>query len=382
MVTEPIGVYVHMPYCPYKCHYCDFNAYRLPPRPGVLEEMAAGIAEEILRAGGEDRGREVRSIYFGGGTPSLFPPEAIARLIALLHGRYHVRRGAEVTLECNPGTVDLPALRALRRSGVNRISLGAQSFSRETLERLGRGHGPDDTRRAVELARQAGFQNLSLDVIYGLPGQTPQEARRDAEEAIALSPEHLSAYALEVEDGTYFGVLRRRGELPLPSDDDVVAAGEAVRAACETAGLEPYEISNFARPGRRSRHNLLYWHQGDYRGFGPGAHSHFSGRRRWNIAGPGPYLRAVAELGDAVAGEEVLSEEGRRGEWIYLRLRLREGFSLQAFHRRFGVPLDVAYPGVRRALDGQGLLERVPGRVQANERGRWLLHRGAEPFLP
>jgi oxygen-independent coproporphyrinogen-3 oxidase len=142
-----------MPYCPYKCHYCDFNAYRLPPRPGVLAEMAEGIAEEIRRAGGEDRGREVGSIYFGGGTPSLFPPDRIAALIDLVRRRYEVRRGAEVTLECNPGTVDLGSLRALRRAGVTRLSLGAQSFSQETLRRLGRGHSPDDTRRAVQLAR-------------------------------------------------------------------------------------------------------------------------------------------------------------------------------------------------------------------------------------
>ncbi len=377
-----MGVYLHMPYCPYKCHYCDFNAYRLPPRPGVLAEMAEGIAQEIARASGEDRGREVQSIYFGGGTPSLFPPDAIAGLLTLLRQRYRVRRGAEVTLECNPGTVDLAGLRALRRAGVNRLSLGAQSFSAATLAGLGRGHGPDDTRRAVDLARQAGFGNLSLDVIYGLPGQTRREARQDAREALALKPEHLSAYALEVEDGTYFGVLRRRGELPLPTDDEVVAAGEAVAAACRAAGLEPYEISNFARPGRRSRHNLLYWHQGDYRGFGPGAHSHVAGRRFWNIAGPGPYLKAVGSLGEAVAGDEVLSEEGRRGEWIYLRLRLVEGFSLQAFHRRFGLPLDAAYPGVRQELSRQGLLLQVPGRVRPSPRGRWLLHRVAEPFLP
>ncbi len=381
-MTEPLGVYLHMPYCPYKCHYCDFNAYRLPPRPGVLAEMAEGIAEEVRRAGGEDRGREVGSIYFGGGTPSLFPPDRIAALIDLVRRRYEVRRGAEVTLECNPGTVDLGSLRALRRAGVTRLSLGAQSFSQETLRRLGRGHSPDDTRRVVRLAREAGFHRLNIDVIYGLPESTREEARADAEEALALRPDHLSAYALELEDGTYFGVLVRRGQLALPSDAEVVASGEAVAAACHEAGLERYEISNFARPGQRSRHNLLYWHQGDYRGFGPGAHSHFAGRRFWNVDGPGPYLRSVAVQGEAVAGEEVLSPAGRRGEWVYLHLRLIDGFTLAAFHRRFGLSLDEAYPGVRRQLERQGLLEHRPGRVQPSPSGRWLLHRVAEPFLP
>ena len=377
-----MGVYLHMPYCPYKCHYCDFNAYRLPPRPGTLQAMAEGIAQEIARSGGDDVGREVRSVYFGGGTPSLFPPDVIAGLLQLLRRRYLVRPGAEVTLECNPGTVDLPYLRALRRAGVTRISLGAESFSAETLRKLGRGHGPEDTRAAVRAARQAGFSNLNLDIIYGLPGATAAEAAADARQALALGPEHLSAYALEVESGTYFGTLARWGQLDLPRDDEVVAAGEAVASACEAAGLARYEISNFARRGRRSRHNLLYWHQGDYRGFGPGAHSHLAGRRFWNIPGPGPYLKAVAAAGDAVAGEELLSPEGRRGEWIYLRLRLTEGFSLEAFRRRFGVRLDAAYPGVRQELVRQGLLRQVPGRVQPSPRGRWLLHRVAEPFLP
>ncbi len=381
-MTEPLGVYLHLPYCPYKCHYCDFNAYRLPPRPGALEAMAEGIAREIAQAGGDDVGREASSIYFGGGTPSMFPPEAVSELIALLRRRYLVRPGAEVTLECNPGTVDLPQLKALRRAGVTRISLGAESFSKETLKRLGRGHGPEDTREAVRAARMAGFRNLSLDIIYGLPGATAADAAADALEALALGPEHLSAYALEVESGTYFGTLARRGQLDLPRDDEVVAAGEAVAAACEAAGLARYEISNFARGGRRSRHNLLYWHQGDYRGFGPGAHSHLAGRRFWNISGPGPYLQAVASGGEAVAGEELLTPEGRRSEWIYLRLRLAEGFSLKAFRRRFGVALDDAYPGVRQELMRQGLLLRLPGRVQPSPRGRWLLHRVAEPFLP
>ncbi len=381
-MSDGVGVYLHMPYCPYKCHYCDFNAYRLPPRPGTLEAMAAGIVEEIARAPGDDRGRQARSIYFGGGTPSLFPPRAIAAILEALRRRYRVVPRAEVTLECNPGTVDVTVLQELSRAGVTRLSIGAQSFDAAMLRRLGRGHAPEDTRLAVRAARQAGFDNLNIDVIYGLPGTTAAEAERDAREALALGPEHLSAYALEVEDGTYFGALRARGTLPLPSDDEVVEAGEAVARACLQHGLERYEISNFARPGRRSRHNLLYWHQGDYRGFGPGAHSHMAGRRSWNVAGPGPYLKAVGAQGEACAGEETLSPDGRRGEWIYLRLRLTEGFSLRAFSSRFGVPLDAAYPGVRRQLVRQGLLEALPGRVRPTAAGRWLLHRVAEPFLP
>jgi len=383
VVTDGVlGVYVHLPYCPYKCHYCDFNAYRLPPRPGALAAMAEGIAREIALAEGDDSGREVQSIYFGGGTPSLFPPQAIGELLGLLRRRYRVRRGAEVTLEANPGTVDRRSLLALRRLGVNRLSIGAQSFCADTLGRLGRGHTPDETRAAFAAARGAGFANLNLDIIYGLPGEGPAQARRDAEAAVALGPEHVSAYALEVEDGTAFGSWRRRGALALPADDEVVAAGEAVREVLAAAGLPAYEISNFARAGRRSRHNLLYWHQGDYRGFGPGAHSHLGGRRFWNIAGLGPYLRAVSDRAPAVAGEEVLAPALARGEWIYLRLRLAEGFSLQAFHRRFGLPLDAAYPGVRQSLVRQGLLDPVPGRVRASRAGRWLLHRVAEPFLP
>jgi len=376
-----MGLYVHLPYCPYKCSYCDFPALRLPPRGGVLEEMAGAVLEEIRRAPGEDVGRPAGSVFFGGGTPSLFPPRAIEEILAALGRRYALRRGAEVTLECNPGTVDEAALAGYRRAGVTRLSIGAQTFSAERLRAIGRLHSPDETRQAVRAARRAGFSDLSLDLLYGLPGERPADAREDAREALALEPDHLSAYALELEPRTLFGALERRGELALPSDEEVVAAGEAIFAALRAAGFERYEVSNFARPGHRSRHNLLYWHQGEYRGFGPGAHSHIAGRRFWNIAGPGPYVRSVRDRGEALAGEEILDPPARQGEWIYLRLRLTEGFSLRSFRLRFGRGLDAAYPGVRQDLLAQGLLAPVPGRVQASAGGLWLLHRIAEPFL-
>ncbi len=380
-MTEPFGAYLHLPYCPYKCHYCDFNAYRLPRAEGARQEMAAAIAEEILRSPGEDLGRTITSIFFGGGTPSVFRPEEIGEILQALRRRYGVARGAEVTLECNPGTVDEGYLRALRRLGVTRLSIGAQSFRAETLARIGRLHTPAQTRQAVRAARAAGFKNVSLDVIYGLPGETPEDARASALEAISLGVEHLSAYALELEEETLFGRLARQGRLPLPPEEEVVRAGDLVAAACEAAGLQRYEISNFARSGRRARHNMLYWHQGSYRGFGPGAHSHLWGRRFWNAAPPGEYLRRVGAAGEAVAGEEVLSARAQMGEWVYLRLRLQEGFTLQSFARRFGLPLDAAYPGVRDSLRATGLLDAVPGRVRPTPDGRWLLHRIAAPFL-
>ncbi len=380
-MTELLGAYVHLPYCPYKCHYCDFNAYRLPRAEGARAEMARAIAREIEAAPGKDRQGRIASIFFGGGTPSLFSPQEIARILAALRERYEVARGAEVTLECNPGTLDPASLQGLRAAGVNRLSIGAQSFSQETLRRLGRLHTPEETRQAVRMARAAGFANLSLDVIYGLPGETPEDALKSAQEALALGIEHLSAYALELEEKTLFGALAARGELPLPPEEEVVRAGDLIEGACAQAGLTRYEVSNFARPGRQSRHNMLYWQQGSYRGFGPGAHSHLFGRRFWNVSAPGEYLRRTAGGGEAVEGEETLSPQARMGEWVYLRLRLAEGFSLAAFARRFGRPLDAAYPGVREALLRDGLLARERGWVRPTPRGRWLLHRVAAPFL-
>ena len=380
-MTEEFGVYVHLPYCPYKCHYCDFNAYRLPRAPEARREMTRAIAREIERAPGEDRGKKVGSVFFGGGTPSLFAPAEIAEILRAISGRYARSRRAEVTLECNPGTVDLAALVALRRAGVNRLSIGAQSFREETLTRIGRLHTPEETRSAVAMAREAGFRNISLDIIYGLPGETPEDAEESARIALSLGVEHLSAYALELEERTLFGRLEAQGKLELLPDDEVVRAGELVGAACEAAGLQRYEVSNFARPGRRSRHNMLYWHQGSYRGFGPGAHSHLSGHRFWNASPPGVYLSRVAAGGEAREEGEVLSSEAVMGEWVYLRLRLAEGFALRAFAQRFGQSLDAAYPGVRRDLLAQGLLERLPGWVRPTARGRWLLHRVAAPFL-
>lgn len=381
-MTEGFGVYLHFPYCPVKCHYCDFNAYRLPRDEGARARMAGAIADEVRRAPGAEIGRTASSVYLGGGTPSLFPPREIGVVLDAVARRYGIARDAELTIECNPGTVGPREFRELRAIGLNRVSLGAQTFDPGLLQALGRDHSPEDTRRAARDLVQAGFRNWSLDLMYGLPGQTREMLKRSVRTALTLQPPHVSAYALELEQGTLFGHLAARGRLALPDDGEVVQAGEEVAALLAAGGLRRYEVSNFAQPGRESRHNLLYWHQGEYRGFGPGAHSHIGHRRFWNAAPPGQYLRLVERRGEAVAGDETLEGRALMGEWIYLRLRLSDGFSLSSFFRRFGLPLEAAYPGVRAELLRAGLLQAKPGRIAASDRGRWLLHRVASPFLP
>jgi oxygen-independent coproporphyrinogen-3 oxidase len=369
---EPFALYVHLPWCRHVCPYCDFNvvAGARPPEDdyvaALLAELAAHVAADTWR------GRPAATCYLGGGTPSLFSPAAVGRLLDGVAERCGLASEPEVTLEANPGTVDRERLTGYRAAGVNRLSLGAQSFQPARLRTLGRDHMPEETVAAVGSARAAGIDNVSLDLIYGVPGQRVADWEADLSAALALAPEHVSAYALTWEPGTPFHARRASGRLePIAEDDEATMAALAVERL-EAAGLARYEISSFARPGRASRHNTRYWDGSDYLGLGAGAHSFsrdpFPGRRWMNERPPAAWTRAVTAHGTAVATEERLTVAQARGEFCWTGLRRAAGVDLEAFRRRFGVDVLAVFPRVDTLLD-EHLVEVAAGHLRLTRRG-------------
>ena len=371
-MAEPFALYLHVPYCRHVCPYCDFNvqAAAHPPEAryaaALATELAAGAAREPWR------GRRVKTVFLGGGTPSLFSPAAIGEILTAVARCFEVVGGAEITLEANPGTVSHTTLAGYRAAGVNRVSLGAQSFHPHLLRTLGRDHGRDDVAAAVEAARAAGFANLSLDLIFGVPGATLADWDADLAHALALAPAHVSTYALTFEPGTPFHTWRAQGRLH-PVDEDLEA--RMTDLACErlgAAGYERYEISSYARPGFAARHNLSYWDGSDYLGLGAGAHS-FSqhptpGVRSVNERSPERYLVAVETGGTAAASVEPLTDATARAEFCLTGLRQIAGIDVASFRRRFGTELAAAFPHVS-GLIGEGLLDLAGDRLRLTPRG-------------
>jgi oxygen-independent coproporphyrinogen-3 oxidase len=351
MPTRGFALYVHVPYCRRICPYCDFNVH-VRAAPPIEADVDAFLTEIGSWAGDAPwLGRPVATVHLGGGTPSLVPPQAVGRLLDGVAAACGLEQDAEVTLEANPGTIGPAALIGYRRAGVNRLSLGVQSFAAGVLHALGRDHGPDESRAAVVEARGAGFENVSLDLIYAVPGQTLDGWRHDLDDAIALEPAHLSAYALTWEPGTPFATWRERGRLT-PVDEDLEAAmADLALERLAAAGYERYEISSHARPGFASRHNVAYWDGSSYLGIGPGAHS-FAARplpgRRWaNERRPETYRERVRTHGRAVASEERLEAAQAAADFVVTGLRRVVGVDAADFAARFGATLDATYPQVR-----------------------------------
>jgi putative oxygen-independent coproporphyrinogen III oxidase len=369
----PLALYVHLPWCERKCPYCDFNSHEhrgaIPEREYV-DTLVADL-EALLPS---MWGRRISSIFIGGGTPSLFSPEAIDRLLSEVRARIPVEPGAEVTMEANPGSAEAGRLRGYRAAGVNRVSLGIQSFDDAMLQKLGRVHNAGEARRAIEIA-QASFDNINLDLMYGLPGQTLDEARAQFAEALRWQTTHLSAYQLTIEPNTVF--WSKRPELPEhDSCADMQLAAEEMFAA---AGFEHYETSAFARPGRRSRHNLNYWEFGDYAGLGAGAHGKlsFADRvaRHERAKPPRDHMaRAGAVEQHAVEPRELPFE------FMLNAARLVEGFALDLFPSRTGLPAAALEPGLRRAEE-KGLVQRDLQRVTPTLRGQRFLNELQQLFL-
>ncbi len=328
---EPFALYVHVPWCRHVCPYCDFNVYAGKHVPTTyVDALCAELTQRVR--GPQWNGRRVKSVYLGGGTPSLLPSAQVARLLDTIAWRCGIVPQAEITLEANPGTVTETTLAGLRSAGVNRLSLGAQSFALRTLQTLGRDHAPDEIPAAVLAARAGGFANLSLDLIFGVPGTTLADWEQDVARTIELTPEHISTYCLTYEDGTLFARWRTSGRLHALDDDTEAAMAERAAAAFSHAGFERYEISSYSRPGRESQHNTSYWDGSDYLGIGAGAHSYCSapapGVRTMNERLPDVYQRAVGQRGDAIATLDPLTAQQARSEFCWTALRRLVGIDI------------------------------------------------------
>jgi putative oxygen-independent coproporphyrinogen III oxidase len=373
----PLAVYVHIPWCVRKCPYCDFNSHErqdvLPEREYV--DALLGDLEALLPS---VWGRRAASVFIGGGTPSLFSPESIARLISELRARLPLEPDAEITLEANPGTAEAARFRGYREAGVNRLSLGVQSFDDAKLAALGRIHGAREARRAAELALEC-FANVNLDLMYGLPGQTLGEARADIEQAAHSGAAQVSAYQLTIEPNTVF----HRRPPQLPEHDLCADMQRMVEDTLGAAGYRHYETSAFARPGLRCRHNLNYWQFGDYLGLGAGAHGKLSFAERITrharIKAPRDYL-AAARRGATLTEERVVEARELPFEFMLNALRLVEGFAEELFAARTGLARSAIEPALERAA-ALGLVEREAGRLRPSSRGRLFLNDLLELFL-
>lgn len=383
MPVEPVqapALYIHVPFCRRKCFYCDFASQPLATdRVGKYLYALEREAKEVLASW--PPGWEVPSLYIGGGTPTCLEPADLERVLATA-AAFPRAAGAEWTVEANPGTVDREKLALLRAAGVNRLSLGVQSFDDELLLFLGRIHTAAEARAAWELARAAGFDNLSLDLMYAIPGQTLSAWQKTLEQALTLAPEHVSAYSLAIEEGTEFGRRWEAGLLePLPDDVDLAMYRE-VRQRLGEAGLAQYEISNFARPGRECRHNLVYWRNEPYLGLGPAATSYLGGERRTNFRNVEQYYQALAAGRSPVAEREEATPELAMAETVILGLRLTGGISRERFRRRFQVDLAAVYPEAIRRLTAAGLLAADAQGLRLTPRGLPLANQVFLEFLP
>jgi oxygen-independent coproporphyrinogen-3 oxidase len=333
------------------------------------------LALEVRAAG---QGERVATVFFGGGTPSILPADAIAALLRACYDPFDVDVEAEISLEANPGTVDETQLVALRQAGVNRLSFGVQSAHTHELSLLGRLHDFPQAAQSVAMARNAGFNNASLDLIYGLPGQSLANWRATLEAALALAPDHLSCYCLSVEEGTLLADWVTAGHIAEPDADLAAQMFELTAELLGDAGFHHYEISNWAKPGFECRHNLVYWRDGAYLGFGAGAHSHRDGWRWWNIRRPVAYIARVQSGASPVEEREEIDPTRAMGEMMILGLRLSEGVRADAFRERFGQELETVYSRELTELSTSGLLEWNGERVRLTDRGQLL---GNQVFL-
>jgi putative oxygen-independent coproporphyrinogen III oxidase len=374
----PLSLYVHLPWCLKKCPYCDFNSHEFagtPPERDYLDALVADLDASVPLVWG----RTVHSIFIGGGTPSLFSPAAIDRLLADLRARLKLAADCEVTLEANPGTFEKDRFRAFRQAGVTRLSLGVQSFDDAHLQALGRVH---DRQQALAAAREAAecFETFNLDLMYALPGQDLAALELDLEQALALAPPHLSIYHLTIEPNTYFAKFPP----PVPEDDLAYDMLDRITARTAQASLQRYEVSAFARPGHRCWHNLNYWRFGDYLGLGAGAHSKLSFAhrvvRQVRVREPRLYMERSVQ-GQAIAQEQELSRADLPFEFMLNAMRLPEGFALQDFAERTGLPPSALEAGLGQA-QARGLIERDLARVWPTARGMDFLSDLQALFLP
>jgi putative oxygen-independent coproporphyrinogen III oxidase len=374
---QPFSIYIHIPYCISKCPYCDFNSHVVADIPessytdALLRELA------FYGENSDWRGRPVQSVFFGGGTPSTFKPASIGTLLARVAATFPLDANCEITMEANPGTIDAAYFAGYRAGGVNRISVGVQSFQPRLLKFLGRIHDAEEAKNALNVVKKAGFENFSFDLIYANPGQTLKELENDLDTALEFQPPHLSAYNLTFEEGTPFHYEYRAGRMANLSEDEEIAMAELIETKLKGAALQRYEISNYARPGLHSRHNVNYWRGGDYLGVGAGAHSYKSnadgvtGRRWSDEKHPARYMAQVKASSQAVVERDEIDFAKAAGEFMFLGLRLTEGISTELFRARFAKPPVEFYPRIETWIEAE-FLQRRGGFLRLTPKGLML----------
>lgn len=384
---EPVGLYLHIPFCESKCIYCDFNSYAgmedkfAPFVLALCDDIRRGVSWDLDGAQ-ECNGAEVSTVFFGGGTPSVLRPDQIAAILDVAHARYSISPDAEVSMEANPGTITLEKFRGYLQAGVNRLSMGVQVLDDTILKKLGRIHDTEGALQSYRLAREAGFSNINLDFIFGLPGQDLTHLDRMLDRLLALDPlpEHLSFYSLIVEEHTplYVGVMR--GLIVVPCEDEVADMYELICERLAAAGYEQYEISNWSLR-RPCEHNLIYWHDQRYLAFGPGASGYWDQTRYTTVLGPADYIKRVGQGESVLADREVISTREEMNELMMLGLRLNSGVSRGEFLRRFGMPVETPFESDLSDLSRLGLLEIIGDSLRLTARGRLLGNEAFERFV-
>lgn len=365
-MTVPFGLYIHVPFCSSRCGYCDFNTYT-PGELGSPRDLTGPYLDALdkeLEMAAAQVGRKAETVFIGGGTPSLLGAKGLTRILDKVRATFGLDDAAEVTTESNPESTNPEYFAGLREAGFNRISLGMQSASASVLQVLERAHTPGRAFAAAREAQDAGFEHVNLDMIYGTPTETDDNVRETLERVLETGVDHVSAYSLIVEDGTRMARKVNKGILPAPDEDVLARRYELISVALEDAGMEWYEVSNWARPGGECQHNRIYWQDGDWWGAGPGAHSHLGDRRFYNVKHPARYTQVIADGQLPIKEEEILGPEEHHTEKIMLGMRLREG-----------IPESWLSAAAQPVLEGfidRGLLERIDKRIRLTKPGRLL----------
>ena len=371
--SRELSLYIHIPFCKRKCNYCDFCSFT-SSADGLAERYADALCADMLRYADAARGREVVTVYFGGGTPSLLEPSALERLLLCIRENFDLRRDAEITLECNPATAREGFFEKIRGIGINRLSIGLQSANDGELAALGRLHSYGEFKETYFAARRAGFDNVSVDLMYGIPDQSIESFRHSLSEIVALSPEHISSYLLKIEEGTVFAA--RESELALPDEDMQFEMYSTMTNFLAENGYDKYEVSNFARTGFESRHNVGYWTGREYLGFGVAAHSYFDGERFGNSRDLEAYLdgRDITEERERIDGRDAAFE------FVMLGMRMGKGISVDEYGRRFGRGFFEDFPSAERFERG-GLVRLCNGRIAFTDEGFFVSNTVLAQFL-
>lgn len=373
-----LGMYVHIPFCIRKCFYCDFASYALQSEQGAAVKETENYLHFLLQEAALYRndylrdGQKLKTLYIGGGTPTCLAGGQLFALLDTLQNIYEFEKDAEITVEANPGTIDAHKLQLLKKAGCNRLSIGVQSYDAKELESLGRIHAPQEIYTAFSLARESGFNNINLDLMYGLPGQTLESWQRNLRSAVAMKPEHLSLYQLNIEPGTRFAEMAEQGQLAVPEQETAREMFEEAIAYLRQNGYGHYEISNFAQVGRESKHNLIYWHNLGYIGLGAGASGYLHGVRYSNEKSHILYGQALLNEKKPVCDEEPIDQKLAMSEQMFLGLRMLTGVDKRSFRKRFAVDIETVFGSAVERLKKKGLLLETDTHVLLSSEGLFL----------